>query len=180
MATYAITCGHCNRGVAAEILNHAGATDQGPLWLRCPLCLDAIVLGRNGITYPSAPAGSQVPNLTADVEGAWREVRVAHAVGAYTAAEMMCRKILMHLAVAVAGAKVGKSFVEYVDELDNAGYVAPGLRPVVDQIRQRGNAANHELPASSEQDSLTTMAITEHLLRTIYELPGMVPAIPTP
>ncbi len=135
---------------------------------------------RQGVVHPPTPAGGRVPNLPSDVEGAWREVRTAHAVAAYTAAEIMCRKILMHLAVDVVGSAVGRTFAEYVTDLDGAGYVAPGLRPVIDQIRQRGNTANHDLPASTEQDSLTTMAITEHLLRTIYELPGLVPSLPAP
>ena len=46
-----------------------------------------------------------------------------------------------------------------------------GLKPVVDQIRNRGNKANHELPASSEQESIATMTITQHLLSGVYELP---------
>jgi hypothetical protein len=131
---------------------------------------------KSGAIYPTAPAGGIVPHLPQDVARAWQEVRTSHAVAAYTASEMMCRKILMHLAVDVAKSKPGKKFVEYVDDLDGAGYVPPGARHVVDQVRDRGNIANHELPASTEKDSLTTMAITEHLLRTIYELPGLVPS----
>jgi hypothetical protein len=87
---------------------------------------------------------------------------------------MMCRKILMHLAVDVAKSDVGKSFVQYVGDLEATGYIVKGLAPVVDQVRHRGNVANHELPASTEQDSLVTLQITEHLLRAIYELPGLV------
>jgi Domain of unknown function (DUF4145) len=60
-----------------------------------------------------------------------------------------------------------------VDDLENAGYITTGLKLVVDQVRQRGNVANHALPPSTMQDSLTTIKITEHLLEAIYELPGM-------
>ncbi len=128
------------------------------------------------VVYPSAPAGNAVANLPSEIEHAWREVRTSHAVGAYTAAEMMCRKILMHVAVDVLKAAAGRKFAQYVEDLDRAGYIAPGLKPVVTKVKDRGNIANHELPASEEADSLTTMAITEHLLRTIYELPGLVPS----
>jgi hypothetical protein len=83
----------------------------------------------------------------------------------------MCRKILMHLAVDVAGSEPGKSFVAYIDDLEAGNYIMAGLKPVVDQIRSRGNKANHELPASTEQESLTTLTITHHLLSGIYELP---------
>jgi Domain of unknown function (DUF4145) len=87
---------------------------------------------------------------------------------------IMCRKILMHLAVDKAKVSAGKQFVFYVDELDKAGYITMGPKSVVDQVRRRGNMANHELPASTEMDSLTTLKITEHMLEAIYELAGMV------
>lgn len=168
-----IRCGNCGEGVGAEVVS--GDPSVGQIaWLRCPLCNDGSVRVKNGAVYPPAPAGAPVMNLPDDVKIAWQEARTAHAVAAYTASEMMCRKILMHLAVDKANAASGKNFVQYVDALDAAGFVAPGLKPVVDIIRTRGNVANHDLPASSEDDCLTTMKITEHLLRTIYELPGLI------
>lgn len=39
---------------------------------------------------------------------AWDEARRAHAAAAYTAAEIMCRKILMHIAVDKADAEPNK------------------------------------------------------------------------
>jgi hypothetical protein len=179
MAIYSITCGSCGLGVAAEIIL-GDAVPGYVAWLRCPNCDEGSVKLKNGAVYPTAPAGGSVNHLPVDVDTAWREVRTSHAVAAYTASEMMCRKILMHLAVDKAGATPGKKFVDYIDALDAAGYMAPGMKPVVDTVRKRGNVANHELPASGEQESLTTMAVTEHLLRTIYELPGLVPSASTP
>lgn len=173
--TLSITCGTCGLGVAAEVVKGEPAPGH-VAWLVCPNCEEGSVKLKSGAVYPTAPAGGAVSHLPVDVDAAWREVRTSHAVAAYTAAEMMCRKILMHLAVDKAGAPAGKGFVEYIDALDKAGYMAPGMKPVIDTIRQRGNVANHELPASGEQESLTTMSVTEHLLRTIYELPGLVPA----
>jgi hypothetical protein len=126
-----------------------------------------------GAVYPPSAAGRRVGGLPPEVDAAWREVRTAHSVAAYTASEIMCRKILMHIAVDVAGSDAGKSFVQYVNDLDAAGYITTGLKTVVDKVRNRGNIANHELPASTEDDSLVTMAITEHLLRSIYELPSL-------
>ena len=127
-----------------------------------------------GAVYPPAAAGAYINGLREDVQKAWREVRTAHSVAAYTAAEIMCRKILMYVAVDAADSPPGKTFVQYVDDLANARYISKGMKPVVDRVRDRGNIANHELPASTEEDSLTTMAITEHLLRGIYELPTLL------
>jgi Domain of unknown function (DUF4145) len=125
---------------------------------------------RNGAVYPVAPAGGDIRHLPDDVAQAWREARTTHAVAAYTASEIMCRKILMHVAVDVAQAPPGKSFVEYINALETAGYITTGLKAVIDIIRVRGNGANHELPASTEEDSLRTITITEYLLRGSYEL----------
>ena len=55
----------------------------------------------------------------------------------------------MHIAVDQAQSASGKTFIQYVDDLQAKGYILPGLKAVVDQVRKRGNAANHELPASS-------------------------------
>ena len=127
----------------------------------------------DGAVYPAAPAGGNVASLPDDVAQAWREARTAHSVAAYSAAEMMCRKILMHMAVDRAGANPGRKFVEYLDDLKSGGYLTTGTEPAVQKIKDRGNAANHELPASTEQESLATLGVTQYLLRGLYEIPGL-------
>lgn len=189
MSIRSIVCGHCGQGVSADVVLQKTVTrnvDGIPThdsvdWLQCPNCRDGSVKTVGGAVYPAAPAGRAVDHLPADVEQAWREGRTAHNVAAYTAAEMMFRKILMHVAVDKTGAEPGARFAEYVDRLASANLIVPALRPVVDQVRHRGNEANHGLPASTEQDSRQTMAITEHLLSVVYELPAMVnPPAPEP
>lgn len=125
-------------------------------------------------------AAGSIGGLPPDVEAAWREVRQSFGAGAYTACELMCRKILMHVAVDAAGSKAGKAFVDYIDDLEKKGYLPTGLKTVVDLVRQRGNTATHDLPASSEADASQTMRITRHLLESTYELPGLAPAPPPP
>jgi hypothetical protein len=174
-----ITCGSCRRDVGANVIHQLGTARGTVTWLQCPNCEDGSVKTLNGAVYPSAPAGRSVGHLPTDVQQAWQEARTAHAVAAYTASEMMCRKILMHIAVDVVRAPIGKTFAEYVDVLESSHQFAPALKPVVDQVRDRGNAANHELPASSEDDSLRTLSIVEHLLTGIYELPALG-GTPTP
>lgn len=168
---------NCACGKAVSALLVAGSTTFGATgWLRCPSCNEGSVRLRDGSVWPTAPAGGSVKNLPADVEKAWREARTAHAVAAYTASEIMCRKILMHIAVDVAKAKVGESFAAYIDALEKAGYITTGLKGTVDTIRQRGNVANHELPSSTEAESETTLSITELLLTTTYGY--MTPSTP--
>lgn len=179
----AMKCGTCRLVVEeivvkAEVTGRSGYGDSVvTTWMQCPACREGSVRTRDGSTHPVAPAFSDVAALPTDVATAWREARLAHSVGAYTASDIMCRKILMHLAVDATASPPGKSFVSYVDDLVLEGYVTKGLRPVVDLVRQRGNAANHELPASTDRECLVTLQVTEHLLRSAYELPSLVPGV---
>jgi hypothetical protein len=182
---WSITCGSCGEGVAADVVvgwpTTGNPTTQEAnarsttLWLQCPKCKEGSVKLKDGSVFPTASAGNVVANVPDDVAAAWREARTTHAVAAYTACEMMSRKILMHIAVDRANAQPGDTFVSYIDQLESAGHIPTDLKPVVDLIRVRGKVANHALPASSEQDSKTTLAITEYLLKGMYELPGLVP-----
>jgi hypothetical protein len=148
---------------------------QEAMWLRCPNCDQPIARTADrretGPTvYPSALPGREIAGLPADVARAWWEARSAHSVGAYTASEAMCCKILMQLAMKEAQAPSGKSFVEYITELENKGYVMAGIKPLVDEVKGRGNPAEPLQPASTEQDSDTALQLTELLLAAIYEL----------
>jgi hypothetical protein len=130
---------------------------------------------KEGAVYPPAPFGPQIDPLPEDVALAWREAGIAYGVGAFTAAEMMCRKLLMYVAVGEAHSKEGKAFAAYVDDLEKCGLIIAGLKPVVDQIKDRGNEANHGLPASTEDEARQTLKITQHLLIGVYELRGLAP-----
>jgi len=129
--------------------------------------------------FPGPLPAEDIPNLPDDVKGAWTEARRAYSVGAHTASKIMCRKILMHLAVDKAGSAPGRSFVDYINDLQAQNYIMAGLQPVVDQVRSRGNKANHELPASTQHEALVTLTITQHLLIGVYQLPAL-PGTPIP
>lgn len=132
MAVWSITCGSCGKHVSADVVGgwptgtpsqQMTAAGRLTLWLQCPNCHEGSVKVRgDGISaapvYPVAPTGRSVDGLPADLEQAWQEARLAHSVAAYSASEMMCRKILMHLAVNVANSKPGQSFVENVNDLE--------------------------------------------------------------
>ena len=192
MPTRPIDCGNCGRKVSADVVfgwpspTPGRAVDlravaaETTLWLKCPneACGEGSVKGKEGAVFPVAPVGQSIGGLPPDVERTWREARLAHAVRIYTAAEMLCRKILMHIAVDKAGSAHNKTFLEYVDDLDAQGFVTAGLKPVIDQIRKRGNTAAHDLPASTEEESFLTLTITQYLVEGVYSLPGLVK--PTP
>ena len=93
-------------------------------------------------------------------------------VNAYTAAELICRKILMHVSVE-KGAKEGESFASYISYLEKQGYVTPPMKPWVDIIRMHGNASTHQLEAPSQGRAKSTVMFTAELLRLTYEMEYM-------
>jgi hypothetical protein len=94
------------------------------------------------------------------------------SVGGYVATELVCRKILMHVAVE-KGAKKGSTFAEYLDHLEGEGYVTPPMKKWVGLIRTRGNEATHELTPVSKERAESTLMFTAELLRLTYEMESM-------
>lgn len=88
---------------------------------------------------------------------------------AFTASELLCRKILMHIAVEKA-APEGKPFVFYLDHLERAGYVTPPMKGWVNAIRANGNEATHAIAAPSKERAESTVMFTAELLRLTYEM----------
>jgi len=118
-----------------------------------------------------------VGNLPDDVRAIYEESRSSVTVNAFTGAVMLCRKILMHVAVG-KGAKEDLSFQQYVKWLIDEHYVPRGSDAWLDYIRKRGNDANHEITLMAKDDAVGVLRFTEALLRNLYELPASVPVVP--
>jgi hypothetical protein len=123
---------------------------------------------------PGPRARGPVRHVPEDVVSLYDEARNAHAAGAFTAAVLACRKVLMHVAVE-KDAKEGLSFVEYVEYLDQEKYLGRDGKGWVDVIRTKGNEANHEIVLMDEGDSERTLTLVEMLLKLVYEFPGSLP-----
>jgi hypothetical protein len=121
------------------------------------------------VQFLKTEGGPTIEGLPPDVEEVYDEVRKCMEIKAFTAVELVCRKILMHVA-AEKGAEEGKPFVHYVSFLEQAGYVAPEMRKWVDLIRQHGNVAAHELESPDEHRAGSTFMFTVGLLRLVFEM----------
>lgn len=126
------------------------------------------------MVVPAPKLGEVVKSLPGDVGQAYEEARSCTSAGAYTAAVMLCRKILMHVAVEKKADK-NQSYAHYVNYLEAKGYVPPDGKQWVDRIRDLGNDANHDLPRSTQEDALDALEFTGQLLKFVYELPARVP-----
>jgi len=173
------TCGHCGRATAAAVIGYT--EDENVHWLRCTGCGMGLVsnyaevpfaqadAGAVHVLSPSALVGEPVEGLPPEARAAYREARASASAGAYTATELVCRKLLMHVAVD-KGAKGNLRFVEYLDYLKSEGYVTRPMAPWVTRIKDHGNEATHELPSTDEARALDTLSFTTQLLRSIYEM----------
>lgn len=172
----AFTCAHCGNAVGAAVTWER--RDLSSYAAVCPVCDEATVLA-GGAQFPGLRFGGEVRGLPADVGALYAEARGCMGVSAYTAAVLLCRKILMHVAVET-GADAGLKFVQYVQALWDAHYVPPNAKGWVDHIREKGNEANHEITLISREEAEQLMSFTEVLLQLVYELPQRVPVADVP
>lgn len=113
--------------------------------------------------------GKDVEKLPEDVNTLYREIRESIKSGCNTSAVLAARKLIMHLAVNVAGAKEGETFVSYVDHLKNSHYIPPKSDKWLDKIRTDSNEKNHELKLATADEAISHQKFIELLLSFMFE-----------
>jgi len=178
-------CGNCGADQMIVVGATNGATiNDGYLrpdvqWLRCVRCSHGVVV--NGGQISPAVMPLDIPGgLAADDLASWVEVRSCLSVGAFTAAVMMCRKLLFHMAVTHGLPQKNTrdkapSFAEALDHLQSEEVITKMMRPWADKVKDVGNSANHELPAIVKEQAMDVAQFTRELLYLAYTLPSMVP-----
>lgn len=168
-------CAYCGERVAASegywAINEHESLDS--TIAICPNCIQPTYFQRHTNQVPRPPFGESVQHITDNkIEAIYEEARRCTAYGAYTASVMLCRKLLMNVAVQ-QGAPPNQTFQSYVAYLDQKGYVPPNGKKWVDEIRQKGNEANHEIDLMTDEDAQRIIRFSEMLLRFIYEMPNV-------
>jgi len=143
-------------------------SDQYIRWLLCPSCSHGSVLDRDNKIYPTAIIGEEVNGLKGVIAQVYDEAKKCISIQAYTACELLCRKLLMHVAVD-KGAEEGKSFESYITFLQDSGYITPPMKKWVDLIRTHGNESTHTIEPASEERARNTITFTAMLLKLVYE-----------
>lgn len=172
-------CGYCNIKVSSvkgyKLGQHGdGSGSQVGAVYVCPNCGGPVFFTPEGLYLPSPALGNAVPYVPADLTEFYEEARRCTSEGCYTGAVLLCRKMLMNIAVN-QGAKEGLKFIEYVNYLSDNGYTPPNGKHWVDHIRKKGNEATHEITVMRENDAKELIVFIEMLLRFIFEFPSMVP-----
>ncbi len=173
------TCGFCGAFVSSvsgiNLIQPPQGYHFGGVYI-CTNCKGPNFFGPQG-QYPSPALGKSVEHVPDDLNALYEEARRSTGQSCYIGAVLLCRKILMHIAVEV-GAQEGLSFIEYVKYLSDQGYVPPNGKKWVDHIRKKGNEANHEISIMKQSDAQELLVFIEMLLKFIYEFPNMVPTSP--
>ena len=173
-------CGYCGNPLASQlgwlgVQRENQNVPRGSIYI-CHQCTRPTFFDEDGKQYPGVSYGEAVKSVSdAVLNEIYEEARKATSAGCFTAAVLCCRKLLMHLAVA-KGAKPGETFKSYVEYLAKNNYVPPDCKLWVDQIRDTGNEANHEIVLMKREDAEHLISFCEMLLKIFYEFPAVARA----
>lgn len=156
--------------------NFTHSVKQKRAWLMCPSChAGAVATGSYFDVVECLPAALpyRVPeNLPEDVAHTWGEALSCFSGGSYTACALMCRKLLLHMAVDKGlepGDGNGPNFADCLKHLVREGYVtqrqADGW---ADLVRQWGNMATHEVAPIDRATADRSLQFTLQLLEMVY------------
>lgn len=165
-------CGFCGNIVATN-MGFLNNVSNGRIY-PCPHCDSPSFFNLAGNQFPGIAPGNDVSHLPNEIEAIYCEARRCVSVNAHTAAVLVCRKLLMHIAVQQK-ADPGQTFLYYVEYLVDNGYVPPNGKSWVDHIRKKGNEATHEIVLMTKEDAMDLLSFAEMLLKFIYEFPARVP-----
>jgi DNA-directed RNA polymerase subunit RPC12/RpoP len=169
---YPFRCATCGRDVSGAVVARTKSGVNTVRWLQCPNCGDGAVQRINGNIYPGVAFGVKLEGLPAEVEVAYTEARNCMVVDAYGACELLCRKILMCVAVE-KGAKEGESFSSYLTYLGKKGFITDAMMGWVEIIKEHGNKATHKIEKVDKGRAESTIMFTAELLRIVYEMEFM-------
>ncbi|QHJ84881.1 MAG: hypothetical protein [Caudoviricetes sp.] len=185
LETQVYECGYCGCRVSSnEGMGLTADTDEMTAGVYiCNNCHLPTLIYKGELSYPFIPFpekihaqipgtrfGEQIKYLPDKVENIYEEARDSFSVGAYTAVMLLCRKLLMHVAVDL-GADKNKKFIDYIDYFEKEGYISKNARSWVDKIRKLGNEANHEIMIGNKEDAKKIIEFSAMLLKTNYEYP---------
>ena len=128
-----------------------------------------------GRQYPGPLLGRSIQKLPVDIEQVYREMRDANKNSSFTAVSLLGRKLIMHFAVSVAGAKEGEKFIQYVEHLKKSGYIPPNGDKILEYIKNLGNEKNHEIKIGTKDEAEKILKFIEALLIFMYEFPSEFP-----
>lgn len=172
------TCGYCNRHTSSDkgliLLEQQGSHTQVHNYgvYICTFCKMPSFLW-NDVQIPGNVFGNPVTGVSDTVSQLYDEARNSFSVNSYTAVLLVCRKLLMHIAVEL-DAETNQNFLYYVNYLREKNFITAKSDKWVDAIRKYGNQATHEVNIASKEEAERIIKFTEMILKTNFEYPAMM------
>lgn len=164
-----LECGYCGKSVSSNT-GYTHKLDKDKAIVLCPGCGGPTFYMslHTGRRMPEAMPGRSIAGAPKDVTAEYNEARRAVAGTCYTAATLLCRSILMHVASdkGLAGTPTLKKCVQH---LIKEGHVAKKDQDRLDGLRTFASANIGEVRTVSRTEALKVLGFTEHLLLEVYE-----------
>lgn len=122
---------------------------------------------------PGNRYGSEVTHLPELLNNVYDEARSSYSSGAYTGVVLLCRKLLMHIAVEL-GAEENLNFLQYVNYLESNNHITVRSKDWVDSIRKSGNSSTHEIEIATKEEAERMIKFSEMILKTNFEYPAEI------
>ena len=174
------TCGYCGSFVSSHSgysshENRSGGLANALYIYICPHCkLPTLRTYAEDWQSPSHPPGAFIEHVPDQLAKLYDEARAAAGANAHTAAVMVCRVLLMNIAVD-RGAKRRETYDFYINYLFEGHYLSPDGKQVAEYVKRLGNDANHKIVIMDSDASGAVIRIIEALFRQIYETPNLIP-----
>jgi len=173
-------CPYCNLHIAGRIKDVVdyglNQLDLSPSYyvLSCPSCGRPIIyqIGSHK-TYPSGRPLKAVIHLPEKIDAIYSEINVAIGAGCFTAAVILARTAINHIAVD-KGAEENKTFQYYVQFLVDNHFVPPNACDWIDKIRKMANKSVHDLEVWGRNEAELIGKFLMYLLIFVYELPASI------
>jgi len=165
-------CWNCGRDIASEKAYTAREPIRHTIFCIihiCPYCNAPCITDRTKKSYPFMLPGRQIEKLPDNIKNIFDEARTCLGAGAYTATVMLLRKILMNIAV-TEGAEENLKFFQYVEYLCSEGVVHKRQKKQAEDVKNLGNAANHEIESRTKEDAEKMLSLISLILTNNYEL----------
>lgn len=183
-------CGYCGKSVISfeGMRTYIYPSYPEPLTIRtrmdlgksigvyiCPNCKKPTFIDDifDGTQVPLPKRDNNLQNIPLEVMKVYQEALDAYSAEAFTGTTLLCRKLLMHIAVNL-GAKEGENFAYYVKFFDEQHFISPRSHGWVDEIRKIGNKANHELDVNTKEEAEKNLIFCEMILKSNYEYPNEI------
>ena len=163
------TCGYCGQ-ITGTSHGYYHRTVAPRIYI-CTFCGNPTYFNHD-MQIPGSQLGREIKKLPPDISQIYNEVRDSIKNRNFTGAELLGRKLIMHLAVDKAGAPSGRSFMEYVQHLKDSGYIPPNGDKWLEYVRKLGNEQNHEIKIGKSENCEKLLKFVEILLIFIYEFSG--------